>query len=299
MNFKKYFVIYKQITQNNQRLKTNLLFARYFFSSSKNYLAVTGKPKKHKHLAKNKWLEKYEKTNRKKSRSPLVDPYAIIAVFSVLFSAYYIFIPKEKGKDKMSVSRANLSKDDVTVVFVLGGPGSGKGTQCAKLVQDFGFVHLSAGDLLREEQERKGSEFGELIRNYIKEGKIVPMEITIALLEKAMIENDSNRFLIDGFPRALDQALQFEKEVVESTSILFFDCPEEVMLQRLLKRGETSGRIDDNIESIKKRFVTFKSTSYPVVEHYRTLNKVHTIPCADDVNVVYSKVKPIFEEMFQ
>ncbi|CAG8516010.1 2067_t:CDS:2 [Diversispora eburnea] len=263
------------------------------FKNSKNYLAVTGKPKKHKHLVKNKWLEKYEKTNRKKSRPPLVNPYAIIAVFSVLFSAYYILIPKEKDKHKMNISRAKVSKDEVTVVFVLGGPGCGKGTQCAKLVQDFGFVHLS------EEQQRKGSEFGELIRNYIKEGKIVPMEITIALLEKAMIENDSNRFLIDGFPRALDQAQQFEKEVVESTTILFFDCPEDVMLQRLLKRGETSGRIDDNVESIKKRFETFKSTSYPVIEHYRKVNKVHTIPCADGVDEVYSKVKPIVEGLFK
>jgi UMP-CMP kinase len=70
--------------------------------------------------------------------------------------------------------------------------------------------------LLRDEQQRPGSQVGELIQNYIKEGKIVPMEITIGLLEKAMIEHDSNRFLIDGFPRKLDQALAFEKEVSSS-----------------------------------------------------------------------------------
>ena len=72
--------------------------------------------------------------------------------------------------------------DDVTVIFVLGGPGAGKGTQCSKLAQDFGFVHLSAGDLLRAERERHGSPFGELINTYIAEGQIVPMEITIALI---------------------------------------------------------------------------------------------------------------------
>ena len=67
--------------------------------------------------------------------------------------------------------------------------------------------------MLREEQQRPDSEVGELIRNHMKEGKIVPMEITIGLLEKAMIEVESNRFLIDGFPRKIDQALAFEKEV--------------------------------------------------------------------------------------
>jgi UMP-CMP kinase len=69
--------------------------------------------------------------------------------------------------------KPTFSPKEVTVIFVLGGPGAGKGTQCANLVRDFGFVHLSAGDLLREEQNREGSEFGELIKTYIREGKIV------------------------------------------------------------------------------------------------------------------------------
>ena len=96
------------------------------------------------------------------------------------------------------------STDDVTVVFVLGGPGAGKGTQCQNLVSDYGFKHLSAGDLLREEQDRPGSEFGEMIKAYIKEGTIVPMEVTIKLLENAMKksmdsgENEKKLFLIDG-----------------------------------------------------------------------------------------------------
>ena len=96
------------------------------------------------------------------------------------------------------------SKDDVTVLFVLGGPGAGKGTQCQKLVNDYGFKHLSAGDLLREEQDRAGSQFGEMIKTYIKEGTIVPMEVTVKLLENAMRssmesgENDNKLFLIDG-----------------------------------------------------------------------------------------------------
>src|SRR6201996_4911431 len=80
-----------------------------------------------------------------------------------------------------------LSPSEATVIFVLGGPGSGKGTQCARLVKDFKFKHLSAGDLLREEQNRAGSEFGDLIAEYIRDGKIVPMEVTIQLLENAIL----------------------------------------------------------------------------------------------------------------
>lgn len=168
----------------------------------------------------------------------------------------------------------------VTVVFVLGGPGAGKGTQCARLVQDYGFVHLSAGDLLRAEQQRPGSQYGAMIADYIKEGKIVPMEVTVALLSNAIAEaldkqgatdaghsipdehkakwsDGKGRFLVDGFPRKMDQAIKFDESVCPSQFVLFLQCSEEVMLERLLERGKTSGRADDNIESIKKRFRTY------------------------------------------
>ncbi|RIB01783.1 adenylate kinase-domain-containing protein [Gigaspora rosea] len=181
------------------------------------------------------------------------------------------------------------------VIFVLGGPGSGKGTQCNKIVEDFGFVHLSAGDLLREEQRNPNSKDGDLINSYIKDGQIVPMEITVKLLSKKMRESKSNVFLIDGFPRKLDQAEYFGKNVVEPCLILFLDCDKEVMKQRLLKRGETSGRIDDNIETIEKRFKVFKEESLPVVEHYEKEEKVRKIPCNESVDEVYLKIRPIIE----
>ncbi|KAJ1568099.1 bifunctional uridylate/adenylate kinase [Nowakowskiella sp. JEL0078] len=181
--------------------------------------------------------------------------------------------------------------EDTAVIFVLGGPGSGKGTQCSKIVKDYGFVHLSAGDLLREERKRPNSPVGELINTYIKEGQIVPMEITIALLHKAMKNSRSKRFLIDGFPRALDQGLKFEREVCKSKYVLYFECPEEEMLKRLLKRGETSGRVDDNIESIRKRFVTFKETSMPVIDYYAKQGIVGQISCKKPVDEVYKDVR--------
>ncbi|TPX35707.1 hypothetical protein SmJEL517_g01885 [Synchytrium microbalum] len=213
---------------------------------------------------------------------------------------------KKEASDKMTTTddasetfkSFTPQTDGTTVVFVLGGPGAGKGTQCERLVRDFGFVHLSAGDLLRAERERPGSQYGDLINNTIKEGKIVPSHITIGLLYNAMKnESDKLRFLIDGFPRALDQALSFEEHVCKAKSILYLDCSEQVMLQRLLKRSETSGRVDDNIESIKKRFVTFQETSYPVVEHYRQLSKVKTVGCEKDVDAVYDDVKAAVAEV--
>jgi UMP-CMP kinase len=178
------------------------------------------------------------------------------------------------------MSAAAFDSKDVTVIFVLGGPGAGKGTQCAKLVEKYGFSHLSAGDLLRAEQDREGSEFGDLIKDYIKNGLIVPMEVTIQLLENAMTDalaksgSDKGRFLIDGFPRKLDQAHKFEEAVCPAKLVLFFDCPEQVMESRLLERGKTSGRSDDNAESIRKRFKTFIETSMPVVDEFEKQGKV-------------------------
>lgn len=187
-----------------------------------------------------------------------------------------------------------FTQDQVSVIFVLGGPGAGKGTQCANLVRDYGFVHLSAGDLLRAEQAREGSKYGEMIAQYIKDGLIVPQEVTIALLEQAMNEGvklGKSKFLIDGFPRKMDQLLTFEKQVALSSFTLFFDCPESVMLERLLERGKTSGRTDDNVESIKKRFKTFVETSMPVVEYFEEKDKVVKVKCDSPVDQVYNDVK--------
>jgi UMP-CMP kinase len=204
----------------------------------------------------------------------------------------------------------------------------GKGTQCSLLVEKYNFSHLSTGDLLRAEKDRPDSQFGDLIRTHIHEGKLVPLEVTIKLLENAMdavLESKSGegwgdgkgRFLVDGFPRKMDQALKFEEDVrlthprartdtsrftdgcaisqvCTSSLVLFFTTDEETMLKRLLERGKTSGRDDDNIESIKNRFgesrsspvnaallyssvlreVTYKETTMPVIEHYEKFGKV-------------------------
>lgn len=98
------------------------------------------------------------------------------------------------------------------VVFVLGGPGSGKGTQSAKLVSDFGFVHLSAGDLLREEVN-SGSKNGDMIATMIKNGEIVPSVVTVNLLKTAIEKSGKDRFLVDGFPRNEENNSSWEDNV--------------------------------------------------------------------------------------
>ncbi|MCJ1356441.1 MAG: hypothetical protein MMC33_006436 [Icmadophila ericetorum] len=241
------------------------------------------------------------------------------------------------------IETPSFSPTKVSVIFVLGGPGAGKGTQCANIVKDYGFTHLSAGDLLRAEQERPGSEFGEMIKDYIKRGAIVPMEVTVQLLENAMREvldgEGRGRFLVDGmchtpllaksskkdsflflypnfpfpsllfakanfrplshppgFPRKMDQALKFESSVCPSAFTLFFDCPESVMQERLLNRGKTSGRADDNEESIKKRFKTFVETSMPVVEYFEGEGRVDKVDATRSSEEVYESVRGVMRK---
>lgn len=188
------------------------------------------------------------------------------------------------------------------IVFVLGGPGSGKGTQCAKIVKEFGYTHLSAGDLLRDEQ-KSGSVHGEMIKNFIKEGKIVPVEVTIALIEKAIMVNRKHgqfKFLIDGFPRNQDNLKGWNDVAENSTHLhfcLFFECPEEIMEQRILERGKTSGRADDDVEVIKKRFRTFVDSTMPVVEQFRRKGKLEVVDADQSPEEVFEVVKKIFHKV--
>jgi len=182
---------------------------------------------------------------------------------------------------------------DVNIIFVVGGPGSGKGTNCTRLSEEFNLSHLSVGDLLRVEAS-KGSERGNLLDEYMKEGKIVPMEITLEVVRSAILENQGKSgFLIDGFPRKLDQAIEFEEKVAVCKFLLYFECSEEEMTKRLIERGKTSGRIDDNEETIKKRLQTFRDTSYPVIEHYQKFGKVKAVSSERDVHVVFTDAHQI------
>ncbi|EKX52786.1 hypothetical protein GUITHDRAFT_60061, partial [Guillardia theta CCMP2712] len=168
------------------------------------------------------------------------------------------------------------------VVFILGGPGSGKGTQCGKLTAEFRRMrHLSAGDLLREERKSATSQ-GEMIDQYMKEGRIIPVEITARLLKQA-IDKDKHRFdvfLIDGFPRNMDNLRGWNEIVATDVNVqfmVFLECSEEVMTERLKQRGETSGRVDDNEASIRKRFKVYQSETMPVVLQFEREKKLRSV----------------------
>ncbi|OMO65648.1 Adenylate kinase [Corchorus capsularis] len=186
----------------------------------------------------------------------------------------------------------SLAEKKPKVVFVLGGPGSGKGTQCAKIVQHFGYTHLSAGDLLREERD-SGSENGTMIKNMMNEGQIVPSEVTIKLLQKAMVESGNDKFLIDGFPRNEENRAAFEAVTkIEPEFVLYFNCPEEELERRILNRNQ--GREDDNIETVRKRCKVFLESSLPVIEYYKAKGKVREIDAAKPIEEVFEAVKVIF-----
>ncbi|VDK35971.1 unnamed protein product [Taenia asiatica] len=160
-------------------------------------------------------------------------------------------------------------------LIYVGGPGSGKGTQCEKIVAKYGFNHLSSGDLLRDEVQ-SGSPRGKELQAIMEKGELVSLEIVLALIKDAMLKliDKSPYFLIDGYPRELEQGTRFEKDVAQCFAVLYFEVSEEVMKQRLLKRGETSGRADDNEATIVQRLKTFEEKTEPVIKHYTQKGKV-------------------------
>lgn len=226
-----------------------------------------------------------------------------IAVASVEYKKELTVRVGDLKLDDIIVARKFIAAADTkpavpkTVVFVLGGPGSGKGTNCSRIVDNFGYVHLSAGDLLREERN-SGSELADLINNYIAEGKIVPAEITVRLLRQAMDKSGGTKFLIDGFPRDTDNLKCWEENmpptVAQVPFLLFLDCAQDVMTARLMERGKTSGRSDDNEATIVKRFKVYEESTRPIIDHFKKAGKIRVVDSNRDIDVVYSEVSTHF-----
>jgi UMP-CMP kinase len=183
------------------------------------------------------------------------------------------------------------------VVFVLGGPGSGKGTMCELAETQLGWVHLSAGDLLRKERQ-KGGPTATTIEEIITAGKIVDSEITVTLLKNAMEVSTRttgmNNFLVDGFPRSLNN-LEGWREVfgrdAELPKMLYLECPYDVLEKRIMGRAKYSGRSDDNLESIKLRFDTLKAETLPTVQLFKSKNKCVEVDASQDRPAVYAVLK--------
>ncbi|NP_001279064.1 adenylate kinase isoenzyme 1 [Callorhinchus milii] len=177
------------------------------------------------------------------------------------------------------------------IIFVVGGPGSGKGTQCEKIVAKYGYTHLSTGDLLRETVS-SGSERGKKLSAIMEKGELVPLETVLDMLKDAMIAKagSSKGFLIDGYPREVKQGQEFEKKIAPPTLLLYIDAGAETMKKRLMKRGESSGRVDDNEETIKKRLDTYYKATEPVIAFYEKKGIVRKINAEGSVDEVFHQV---------
>ncbi|XP_022084207.1 adenylate kinase isoenzyme 5-like isoform X2 [Acanthaster planci] len=231
----------------------------------------------------------YEEKNKIVKVSAEIDPDS---VFSLVKDAL-----KERGIEPASQDSAAEKLKKCKIIFVIGGPGSGKGTQCEKLVNNYGFTHLSSGDLLRAEV-KSGSERGQKLTAIMENGDLVPQETVLELLKENMLAkaDTSTGYLIDGYPREVQQGIEFEKQITECTCALYFEVSDETMTARLLKRAETSGRVDDNEETIKKRLTTFHNATEPVVVHYEEKNKIVKVSAETDPDSVFMLVKDALKE---
>jgi adenylate kinase len=202
--------------------------------------------------------------------------------------------------ERKQVDLTPLKKAGVPIIFIVGGPGSGKGTQCAKMVEKYGLSHLSSGDLLRDEVQ-SGSARGSQLTKIMESGQLVPLEVVLDLIKEAMLKEfskGSHGFLIDGYPREVKQGVQFESEIMEAALVIYFEVSGETMTQRLLGRAKTSGRVDDNIETIKKRLDTFYKQTEPVVDHYKKQGKLVQVKAEGSVDAIFAAVQPALDKLF-
>jgi adenylate kinase len=167
-------------------------------------------------------------------------------------------------------------------LILFGPPGSGKGTQSEKIVEKFGLIHLSTGNLLRQEIADK-TPLGQEAKNFMDKGQLVPDEVVIGMIDSSLEKHpDAKGFLFDGFPRtvpqaeALDKLLAFKKTSI--SRVIALDVIEEELVSRLLKRGQTSGRSDDTDEAvIRRRYKVYKNETEPVAEYYKEQGKFEVI----------------------
>ncbi len=158
-------------------------------------------------------------------------------------------------------------------VVIFGGPGSGKGTQSAIIAEKYNLTHLSTGELLRAEMA-KGSELGCIAKSYTDGGNLVPDEMIVRILASAIDDNKNpHGFIFDGFPRNVAQASvlgeMLKERGTDVTVLLDLVVPDEILIERMLFRAQTSGRADDNPETIKKRVQVYHTQTAPVVDFYK------------------------------
>ena len=184
-------------------------------------------------------------------------------------------------------------------VVLFGAPGSGKGTQSEKIIEKFGLQHISTGDVLRAEMANN-TELGKTAKNFIEQGQLVPDGLIIDMLAKTLDGFlDAKGIIFDGFPRTVAQA-QALKEMLakrgeEVNVMLNLIVQEKELIARLLKRGETSGRSDDNLETIQKRLDTYNNQTSPVIDFYKAEGRLANLEGIGTIDEIFARISQKIE----
>jgi len=191
-------------------------------------------------------------------------------------------------------------------LILFGPPGSGKGTQSKLIIERFGLRHISTGDLLRSEISA-GTPLGKEAQKFINKGQLVPDEVVIGMISEVLDNNTgASGFIFDGFPRTVAQAVALDKLLsLKNTSIavlLALEVPEEELIKRLLKRGETSGRSDDaNEEVIRARIQEYRDKTATVAAYYDKAKKLRTVKGEGSIEEIFGllsdKITPLAEKL--
>lgn len=182
-------------------------------------------------------------------------------------------------------------------LVIFGAPGSGKGTQSENLINHYGLFHISTGDVLRS-HIKGGTELGKTASAYINEGKLIPDELMIDILENVLEENPEETakgVIFDGFPRTIEQAKALKKMLEKRNAkvdvVIGLDVPEEELVTRLLKRGQESGRSDDNLETIKKRLDVYHNQTSPLRDYYINEGNYAAINGLGTIEQIFEDIK--------
>ena len=180
-------------------------------------------------------------------------------------------------------------------IVLFGPPGAGKGTQSEKLIDKYNLAHISTGDLFRKNL-KEGTEMGKLAQKYMDEGNLVPDEVVIGMVDERIKEQDeSNGYLFDGFPRTVEQARALDvlmnKNETPISAMISLDVPEEELITRLLNRGKTSGRPDDqNLDKIKTRIQVYQQETLPVASYYKEQEKYNTVVGVGAIDEIFENI---------
>jgi adenylate kinase len=179
-------------------------------------------------------------------------------------------------------------------VLLIGPPGSGKGTQGARLALRLGMRHIATGDLLRQ-QIADGSDLGKQVTGYLERGELVPDELIIDLVLPLVLDAaGTDGYLLDGFPRSVEQAERVRTLVTglgaHADAAIYLDVPRDVLVQRLLDRATTEGRVDDTARVIDNRLHVFEDDTRPLVDYYRQRGLLHVVDASLDPDSVTAQI---------